>query len=459
MSRAIYGTAAGAVVAATVVSAVLLLGIRPGIESPAAQAQNPPARSPLRSGDSPAADSAVQTIRPTVENLFRQTTQPAHVESYESTDVYAKVSGFLKNMERDIGDTVAKGELLAELWIPEMEQELVQKAALVEQARSMVEQAQAQFATAEAMVAAAEAELAQSRAAMARQQAELAYRHSEHRRISELVQSRSVNEAIRDEKLKQLQSAEAALAEAHARVQSAEARVQVERARQQEVRANVSLARSQLKVAEADLEQSRILVQYAQVRAPYDGLITRRWADSGDLVASAANGTAVPLFTVDRIDKLRLVFDVPEAESALIRVGQPTSLVVDALKNRSFTGRIMRTAGVLHPKTRTLRVEAELDASAASLRPGMYGMITVTLIDRPQALVLPTGCIHFDGPIAYVFCLVNGVAEKRQVEVGYSDNTRSEIIRGVGAADVVLVDVHPAVEKAGGMQASSLRPR
>jgi multidrug efflux pump subunit AcrA (membrane-fusion protein) len=81
---------------------------------------------------------------------------------------------------------------------------------------------------------------------------------------------------------------------------------------------------------------------------------------------AANRGNSEPLFTVDRIDWLRIVFDVPESESALIHVGQRTSLVVDALKGRTFNGQIVRTTEVLDPQTRTLRVEAELDTGSPS---------------------------------------------------------------------------------------------
>jgi membrane fusion protein (multidrug efflux system) len=96
-------------------------------------------------------------------------------------------------------------------------------------------------------------------------------------------------------------------------------------------------------------------------------------------VASAATNKAEPLFTVERDDKLRLVFDIPESKCTFCQIGQPTSMVVDSLKGTTFNGRIVRTAGVLDKRTRTLRVEAELDKPNGKLRPGMYGMITVTL--------------------------------------------------------------------------------
>ncbi|MEX0726427.1 MAG: efflux RND transporter periplasmic adaptor subunit, partial [Planctomycetaceae bacterium] len=380
------------------------------------------------------------TVNPTVEDLYRVTTQPVQVESYESTAVFAKASGFLKNVEFDIGDRVEKDQILAELWIPEMDQELAQKAAAVEQARAAVEQAQAKLETAGALVTATEAQLEESQASIAQHEAELVFRRAEHDRIAELVKSSSVNEAIQDEKFKHLQSAEAALTTAQAHVRTAEARVQVEQARQREAKADLSHSQALWEVAHANLEQTRVLMKYAQIRAPYDGLITRRWIDSGDFVASAATSKTEPLFTVDRVDRLRLICDIPESESALIQVGQPTSLKVDALKNRMFAGRIKRTTGVLDPQTRTLRVEAELDEPNESLRPGMYGMITVTLVERSQVVTLPTRCIQFDDRSPYVLCSLDGTAEKRFITLGYSDSSQTEIIEGLDPNDLVIAE-------------------
>ena len=139
MSRIIYGSSAGVAGVAAVVAAVLFLGNNSGIETPSAQAQGPQPNSRTE----PATVKDVQTVNPTVEDLYRRTTQPVHVESYESTAVYAKASGFLKSVQFDFGDRVEKDQVLAELWIPEMDQELLQKTALVEQSRPVVEQTQA----------------------------------------------------------------------------------------------------------------------------------------------------------------------------------------------------------------------------------------------------------------------------------------------------------------------------
>ncbi|MEX0701782.1 MAG: efflux RND transporter periplasmic adaptor subunit [Planctomycetales bacterium] len=447
MTRIVYGSSAGVAAVAAIITAVLLPGANNGNETPAAEAQtvrsNPLQRvGPPEGGRYERSEAvSVTAVSPTVEDLHRVTTQPAHVESYERTNVYAKASGFVSKVHVDIGDVVREKQVLAELWIPEMEQEQLQKSAQVEQARAAVEQAQARLGSAEALVTAAEARLAEAHASIAQHEAEIAFRKSEHARIAELVQSRSVNAAMQDEKLNQLRAAEAALVAARAQIQSAEANVDVERARKLQAEADVDYAKSQLKVADADLLRTEILIQYAQVRAPYAGLVTRRAVDTGDFVASAANGgQPEPLFTVDRVDKLRIVFDVPENESAQVHIDQPASLVVDALKGRSFAGRIARTAGVLDPRTRTLRVEAELDEPEPVLRAGMFGMVSVTLAERPRAVMLPTRALRYEDRTPFVYCVHNGVVRKHPVTLGYSDGARCEIVEGIGAESRVIVD-------------------
>lgn len=379
-------------------------------------------------------------VRPAVEHLQRSTTQPAHVEPYERTDIYAKAGGYVSHVHVDIGDRVKKGQVLAQLWIPEMDQERLQKVSLVDESRAAVEQAKASIAAAAAGVGAAQAKRDVARAAIAMHEAEVALRSAEHQRISELVATQSMNEAILDEKVHKLRSAESALDGARASVQSAEANVRVAQTRQLQAEADLARAEAQLKVAEANLKQTEVLMEYAKIVAPYDGLITRRLVDSGEFVQSAASSMTEPLFTVDRDERLRIIFDIPESQSSQVHVDQPLSLVVDALKGRAYECRVTRTAGVLDPRTRTLRVEGEINSGRTGLRPGMYGMITVTLADQPQAMLVPTQSLRYDDGDPYLYSASNGAIEKRTVKVGFIDSSRAEILEGIGLSDLVVLD-------------------
>ena len=159
----------------------------PGAEVTPAVAQTPAVRSTesaaKTSGDSTGA-VRVTVVQPTVEPLQRVTTQPAHVEPFEQTNLFAKASGFTAEVRADIGDRVEKDQVLVELSIPEMLQERVQKLASVEGARAAVGQAEARVAAAESMIEAALSRLDEARATVAQHDAEVAFRRSEHARIA-----------------------------------------------------------------------------------------------------------------------------------------------------------------------------------------------------------------------------------------------------------------------------------
>lgn len=305
--------------------------------------------------------------------------QPAQVEPYERADIVAKASGFVSEVNVDIGDNVKKGDVLAELSIPEMKQDRLRKAALTDQAEAAIRQAEARVASAKAKVTAARAQFAAARAKLSSHQAEIAFADSELARITSLVSSRALNPAMQDEKQRQLDVAEASLLSAEAEVKASEAQILVAQADKQQAEADLSFAKSQLKVAQAALAHTEILMSYATIRAPFDGKIAHRGIDTGEFVMSAAEAKGEPLFTLNRLDKFRIVFDIPESTANLIRVGQKVELRLDSIKDQVFVGELKRTTGQLDSRTRTLRVEAEVDAQDGKLKPGMFGMVTTTV--------------------------------------------------------------------------------
>lgn len=423
-------------------------------------AQTPAARATKTAADTSEDDSSavrVTVVQPTVEPLRRVTAQPAHIEPFEQTSLFAKASGFIAEVKADIGDRVKKDQVLVELSIPEMQQERVQKLAAIEEARAAVGQSEARVVAAQAMIDAAQARRDEAVATIAQQDAEVAFRQSEHARIVELVNAKSVNEALRDEKLKQLQAAKAGLVAAQAAVRSAEANIKVERARKTQAEADLAHAVAQRKVAEASLRQTDILMEYATIKAPYAGVITRRWANTGDFIRSAAVGQNEPLFTLVKVDPLRIVADIPENDSSLIRDDQPATLTIDALKGRPFAGRVKRSTGVLDPKTRTLRVEIELDKPDPQLRPGMYGALTITLAERKQAILVPSRCLRFEGDRAFVLIAVKGKAEKRTVTIGINDGNRAEILDGLKPDDTVIAESRSPLSPGQPVQATPVK--
>lgn len=310
------------------------------------------------------------------ETILRQ---PAQVEPYEQASIVAKASGFVSKVNVDLGDSVKRGDVLIELSIPEMEQERLRMVALVEQADAAIRQSEARVAASQAKIAAAQSQVVATKAELVRHQAEIQFARSELSRISTLVSSRSINASMQDEKQRQLDAAQAALASDEAKVKASESNVLVARADEQQSQADLSYAKSQLKVAQASLAYTEAVMQYATIRAPFDGLISHRKIDTGDFVMSAASAAGEPLLTLNRIGRFRIVFDVPESSATMVKIGQKVELRLDSLKEQVFTGELKRTSGQLDKRTRTLRVEAEVEDLESKLKPGMYGIITTQI--------------------------------------------------------------------------------
>lgn len=432
--------------------AVVLLIVLPGCSGQQSAAQTQTGK------QSPAAISGsdqrirVKVVRPTREPLKRQSTpQPAHVGPYEKTDIYARVSGYLDTFGQikspdgmmrpvDIGDRVAKDQVLAKLSVPEMEQERQQKVALVDQAQADVEQAEASSSAAEAMVDAAKAKLEESTSHIARYEAELAFRKGEYDRYDTLVKERAVRQELADEKLNQYRAAGAAHQAAKAALATDGANIKVEQAKFSKAKADVTSAKARVKVALANHEQTVIMLNYATIKAPYDGVITRRLVDTGAFVQSAATGKAEPLFTLARVDRLRIISDIPEAEASLVKLGQTATLLVNASRGQQLNGKVIRFANALDSGTRTMRTEVELDGPAMILRPGSFGSVTILLGDFPNALMLPTGALVPGNGKTAVLVVEEGKAHLREVELGLNEGGRVQVIRGLTGSDQVIAD-------------------
>ena len=452
--RAFAWIAAGITLAsASGVAVFLLIGLSGcSNQEPAAQAQPVTAANKDDSGQ----PVRVKIVRPTREHLKRQSTpQPAHVGPYEKTDIYARVAGYLdsfgqvqstdgKSRPVDIGDRVVKDQVLAKLSVPEMEQERVQKAALVDQAQADAEQAEASMKAAEAMVVAAKAKLEETGAQIARYEAELKYRKSEYERYVTLVKERAIRSELEDEKLSLYRAAQASHTAAKAALATDQAGIAVAQAKLTQAKAGVTSAKARLKVARANLEHAVIMLNYATIKAPYDGVITRRLVDTGAFIQSAATGKPEPLFNIARVDRLRIIADIPEAEASLVKLGQPAAFQLNAAVGQQDTGRVVRFADALDSGTRTMRTEVELDTPIKALRPGMFGSVTILLADDPDTLMLPASTLLASGKPA-VFVVEDGKAHRREVGLGLTEGGRVQVLSGLTGNEQVIAEKLAAV--------------
>ena len=387
--------------------------------------------------------TTVKTVLPQRTTLRRTTTQPATVRAYYQAEMYAKVAGYLEELNVDIGQSVERGAVLGTIAVPEMVKSYEKQEATVRRLQADEKRAEAGITVAEANTKSAVASLEQARADVTSADAQLRADRIEYERVSELVQRKAVSERLRDEALKRLEAAEAAKAAVEAAVVSAGADISVADAKLQAARADLAAARAQTEVASKETEELAALVAYATLRAPFPGVVTERHVDPGDLIRkipAPSKHESPPLFVIVQLDKVRCRVAVPERDAPWADAGDAAVLEFQAFPGRSFPGEISRIAGSLEESTRTMVVEIDLENPGHKLLPGMFGEATIVLEEHKDSIVLPAGAIRHDESgrsYAYVVDASDRIAVV-DVSIGLDDGQMIEITSGLAGTERVV---------------------
>ncbi len=409
MNRKTIATVCGTVVVALVTLAFLVTVMKGGRQAQAQSADEakPAAAEPL----------SVEVTRPTRRPLTRTLHMPATLRADEQVDMLAKTNGYVADVVVDIGSRVEKGDVLATIDVPEMRDELRQAEAIQAAREAKVTQAEALRETAKAEVQ--------------RFAAEYALQKITHDRKVQLRKQNVIPEQELDESKNEIAVAEAFQKIAAAKVNSGEA--------------DVAVAEAEVMMAVATVERIKTLMEYATIRAPFDGVITERFIDPGDFVRSATEGAAKTLLWIAKTDRIRLSLEIPEMDSSFVKVGTPVDVVVKALGEHPFPGTITRTAVGLRASTRTMRAEVDLDNAAGLLAPGMYAQVTIKLEIKESALMIPSKAIRVRGRETYVLVARGQIAKKVPVGLGYDDGIWAEILSGLGDDEWIIIAATGAV--------------
>lgn len=402
----------------------------------------------------------VTPMKPVRKTLVRTTEQPGQIEAFEETPIHAKLAGFVKKVHVDLGDKVTgpsristdqpeqPGQVLAELEMPELEAELKQKQALVEQAAAEVTQSEAAIKVAVSAKTSAEALVAEARASVERADAMYERWKSEFERIRELAMKQAVTEKVADETQQQFKAADAARREIAAKIKSAQAKLSESAANIEKADADLDAAKSKHKVAQADEQRTLALLSYATLRAPFDGVITERHLDTGHLVQpSGASGK--PLFVVVKADSVRIFLDVPEADAGFVAPGSPAKIKVLAISATPFDGEVTRTSWTLQAASRTLRAEIDIPNPDGKLRPGMYATAEIEVARRADALSLPKSAILKQGTESFTLGISSeNKIVKLPIKTGLVAGADVEILSGL-TGDESLIGANLSAYKEG----------
>jgi RND family efflux transporter MFP subunit len=383
----------------------------------------------------------VIVVKPKAGGIGRSTTQPGTMESFDFADLYAKVSGYVKKQDVDIGDMVERGQILAVIDMPELKEELKRDQAAQAQAEAQVLQMEARVATTKADFDAATAAIAQAEAELEKAESFLTFREIQYTRISHLFELKSIDERLVDEKHEQRDAAAAAKRAAQAAILTTKAQAAAAKARIAQAQADVVDAKAKVDVAKANVAKAQVFVDYTKIVSPYKGVVTKRNFHVGDFIRAADQGGNQPLLTVARTDLMRVIVQVPERDVPYTDVGDPATIEMDALAGITLKGRVSRIANSEDRGTRTMRTEIDLENKNNRLRDGMFGRVTIVVEDGKDGLMVPSSSLVGDTKAKKfaVFVVRGGKIHRTPVEIGQDDGSRTEIVSGLSVDDDVIL--------------------
>jgi RND family efflux transporter MFP subunit len=325
----------------------------------------------------------------------------AEFRPFQEIEVHAKVAGFVKGITVDVGDRVKAGQLLATLEVPELQDEIRQDEAAVKRANEEINRAQADL------------ERAQSAHEVA---------HLGATRLASVMKARPNLIAQQD------------IDEASGRDRIAEAQVAT-------AQAALAAAREQLEIARAAQSKTQTLFDYTRITAPFAGVITHRYADTGAMIQAGTSSQtqAMPVVRLSENDRLRLVIPVPESAVSRIHLGQEVDVTVQSL-HKTVSGSVSRFADRLDTDTRTMRVEVDVANPTLDLVPGMYADASLALDRVSGVVVAPVQAVDHSESGARVLAVGrDGKLESRTVALGLESDDRVEVKSGLAEGDVVVV--------------------
>jgi RND family efflux transporter MFP subunit len=352
-----------------------------------------------------AEDAAHAPSAPVVKVVRRDLNNELEIASefqpLQEIEVYAKVSGYIKKLYVDWGTHVKQGQILAELEIPELQQQLQQ---------------------AEASARRSEQDLGRSREELNRAQSVYNVAHLTYARLADVQKSRP--ELVAQQEIDAAQGKDL---EANAGVSSA--------------KDAVSAAEQGLLAAKAALGKDQAMFAYARITAPFDGVVTQIYAYTGSLLpaGTSSNKGDLALCQLSQNNVLRLVIPLPERAVTDVHAGDTVNIEVSGAKN-AFTGKIVRLSGQIETQTRTMHTEVQVPNPNYLLVPGMYASVKIPLRSASQALSIPVQAVQSSGNGQGTVLLVNSSnrVEKREVKLGIETASQAEVLSGLNENEMVI---------------------
>ncbi|MDP4003125.1 efflux RND transporter periplasmic adaptor subunit [Methylobacterium sp. NEAU K] len=330
---------------------------------------------------------SVNLMRPKMGEGATDVRLPATIEAYNAAKLHARAGGYVREWFHDIGDHVKKGDILASIDSPDLDQQLIQ-------------------ARADLVKAKADADLADTTAD----------------RWKTLAAKSFVSQQAKDEKVGDAASKQGAL-----------------------------------RAAQANVSRLEALSDYKNIVAPFDGVVTTRQIDVGDLVGMGATSSKA-LFTVADIKQVRVYLRAPQGLSDSLKPGLKASLAMPQYPGQTFDATLVSTSNALSEESRSVLVQLQADNPSGKLWPGAYAEVTLHIPSAPSILHVPSSALIFDGRGMQVAVVRDDRVDLVTVSLGRNFGDEVEILSGLPSGLEIVKNPPDTLKDGDTVQVASTQP-
>ena len=379
---------------------------------------------------------AVETATVSYETTRRDRVLTGTVSAQKSVTLTTRVNGVIEEILVEEGDRVQKGDLIAKIDVRDIQAQTNQAQANLSQAQSAVNSARSAYLTAQSQKRQAEAQVQEAQGELEEEKAELRDARLHQQRMEMLYENGAVSKSRLDEANARLASSKARIEQIKASIEQARGAVEQARSQMEEAQSSIEQARAGVAQAQANLEQSSANLDYGDVRAPFNGVITKKQAHEGAM-AGAMAGFGQPIVTVQTVDDLEFKVSVPESLLGEFAVGERTAVEIGSI-GREVGGKIQQIVPSADPKSRNFIVKIALNQDNKVI-PGMFGRLAVSTTEQ-AGLMIPESAVIERFGITGVYRVVDGQAQFTTVTLGSQKGEQVQIYSGLEAGDTIILN-------------------
>ncbi|MDB6054845.1 MAG: efflux transporter, family, subunit [Verrucomicrobiales bacterium] len=331
-------------------------------------------------------EKVAPVVRVGTRDLGKELTFYAEFRPFQEIDLHSKVAGFLEWINVDVGDNVREGQVIAKLEIPELESESERAFSVQRRSEEEIKHAQVVYEEAQTI----------------------------YERLS-AVEKAQPNLIARQE-------------------------IDTASSREKSASSALSSAKEQAISSNADIKKYKSLLGYANITAPFAGVVTKRYADKGALIQAGTSSSTqtMPLIRLSENNHLRLSFPVSVSHVSQIHIGDTVSIFIPSL-NKRMEAKISRLTRKVEVSTRTMDAEIDINNPNMDIIPGVYANVSLNVNEKKAAIALPVDCLSHETIPTILVLDSNNVFIERPVETGLETASYIEVLNGVKAGDLVLV--------------------